>query len=255
MLAATSSRPHDADGSKGGGEEALRVVGLNRDGVIRNVSFTLRKGEISRLRRADGRPAVRKSRARSSAPIRSTAARYTSMVKSGAIASPADAVRNGVAYLSEDRKRSVSVTHDSRRCPKRHHGLDGPRFTSAKVFMRDEARLRKTPARYVNLLKVKTPSVDQETRLLSGGNSAEVVISKMADLRDCGILFLRRNRRAASTSAAKAEIYKLLSKGLRPTKGKARRRHYSSELPEGACVFPIASCDVARVAHRRTRTW
>ncbi len=84
------------------------------------------------------------------------------------------------------------------------------------------------------MLKVKTPSVDQETRLLSGGNQQKVVISKWL-LKDCDILFFDEPTRGIDVGA-KAEIYKLLQ-GL-AAEGKAIVV-ISSELPE-----------VLRLSHR-----
>jgi ribose transport system ATP-binding protein len=147
------------------------------------------------------------------------------------ISSPAEAVRLGLAYLSEDRKRFGIVTRMSVRdnitMP------SWPRFASAKVWMRD-GDLHKTSSKYVELLKVKTPSVHQETRLLSGGNQQKVVISKWL-LRDCDVLFFDEPTRGIDVGA-KAEIYKLLQ-GL-AEQGKAIVV-ISSELPE-----------VLRLSHR-----
>jgi ribose transport system ATP-binding protein len=100
------------------------------------------------------------------------------------------------------------------------------RFTSGRMWMKDAA-LRKTSKEYVDLLKVKTPTVDQETRLLSGGNQQKVVIAKWL-LRDCDILFFDEPTRGIDVGA-KAEIYKLLQ-GL-AAQGKSIVV-ISSEMPE-----------------------
>jgi ribose transport system ATP-binding protein len=107
------------------------------------------------------------------------------------------------------------------------------RFVSARFWMRD-SELDKVSAKYIELLKVKTPSVDQEVRLLSGGNQQKVVISKWL-LRDCDVLFFDEPTRGIDVGA-KAEIYKLLQ-GL-ADQGKAIVV-ISSELPE-----------VLRLSHR-----
>ena len=96
--------------------------------------------------------------------------------------------------------------------------------------MRDGA-LRRTSGEYVNLLKIKTPSVEQVTQNLSGGNQQKVVIAKWL-LRDCDIDEPTRG----IDVGAKAEIYKLME-GL-ADKGKAIVV-ISSELPE-----------ILRVSHR-----
>jgi ribose transport system ATP-binding protein len=222
---ATRATPH------AGGEEALRVVGLTRGTAIRNVSFSLRKGEILGFAGLMGAGRTEVARAIFGADPLDSGEIYVRGVKRR-IASPADAVGYGLAYLSEDRKRFGLVTPMS--VGANVTMASWPRFAGAGgVFMRDRA-MRKTARDYVDLLKVKTPSVDQETRLLSGGNQQKVVIAKWL-LRDCDILFFDEPTRGIDVGA-KAEIYKLLQ-GL-AEQGKAIVV-ISSELPE-----------VLRLSHR-----
>ena len=94
--------------------------------------------------------------------------------------------------------------------------------------------MRSTAERYVKQLQIKTPSVQQPVRLLSGGNQQKIVIAKWL-LRDCDILFFDEPTRGIDVGA-KAEIYKLLN--ALAAQGKAIVV-ISSELPE-----------VLRVSHR-----
>ena len=214
-----------------GGQEALRVEGLSRGTAIRNVSFTLRKGEILGFAGLMGAGRTEVARAIFGADPLEAGEIFISGVKRR-IASPADAVANGLAYLSEDRKRFGLVTPMS--VGANVTMASWPRFAGAGgVFMRDRA-MRKTARDYIDLLKVKTPSVEQETRLLSGGNQQKIVIAKWL-LRDCDILFFDEPTRGIDVGA-KAEIYKLLQ-GL-ADEGKAIVV-ISSELPE-----------VLRLSHR-----
>lgn len=100
------------------------------------------------------------------------------------------------------------------------------RFVSGKVFVRDGA-LNEVAQDYVGRLKVKTSTVHQETRLLSGGNQQKIVIAKWLP-RDCDILIFDEPTRGIDVGA-KAEIYRLLE-GL-AAQGKAIIV-ISSELPE-----------------------
>ncbi len=207
-----------------GGGEALRVEGLSRGTAIRDVSFSLRKGEILGFAGLMGAGRTEVARAIFGADPLEAGAIFVAGVKTR-IASPSDAVANGFAYLSEDRKRFGLVTPMS--VGSNVTMASWPRFTGAGgVFMRDRA-LRKTAREYVDLLKVKTPSVEQETRLLSGGNQQKVVIAKWL-LRDCDILFFDEPTRGIDVGA-KAEIYKLLQNLA--DEGKAIVV-ISSELPE-----------------------
>jgi ribose transport system ATP-binding protein len=211
-------------------DEVLRVVGLNRGKAIRNVSFSLKKGEILGFAGLMGAGRTEVARAVFGAdPIDSGEIHIHG--KKQVIKTPNDAVRLGLAYLSEDRKAFGLVTRMSVR-----DNVTLPswsRFVSAKFWMRD-GELNAVSKKYVDLLKVKTPSVDQEVRLLSGGNQQKVVISKWL-LRDCDVLFFDEPTRGIDVGA-KTEIYKLLQ-GL-ADQGKAIVV-ISSELPE-----------VLRLSHR-----
>src|SRR6201999_1691907 len=83
-------------------------------------------------------------------------------------------------------------------------------------------------------LKIKTPSVDQTTKFLSGGNQQKVVIAKWL-VRDCDILIFDEPTRGIDVGA-KEEIYALLNELAGQGKSIIM---ISSELPE-----------VLRMSHR-----
>ncbi len=213
-----------------GEEEALRVVGLNRGKMVRDVSFTLRKGEILGFAGLMGAGRTEVARAIFGADVIDSGEIHVHGKKLR-IDSPQAAVRAGLAYLSEDRKHFGLVTPMS--VSDNVTMASWPRYATGGLWMRD-GDLKKTAKHYVDLLKIKTPTVEQETRLLSGGNQQKVVISKWL-LRDCDVLFFDEPTRGIDIGA-KAEIYKLLQ-GL-AAQGKAIVV-ISSELPE-----------VLRLSHR-----
>ncbi|MCJ8508849.1 sugar ABC transporter ATP-binding protein [Rhizobium lemnae] len=213
-----------------GGDVVLDVKNLNRGRAIRNLSFSLRKGEILGFAGLMGAGRTEVARAIFGAdPIDSGEISIHGVTQ--AIRSPQDAVRLGLAYLSEDRKHYGLVT--SMTVGDNVTMSSWPRFTRSRVFMND-ARMREAANDYVQKLRIKTPSVDQETRLLSGGNQQKIVISKWL-LRDCDILIFDEPTRGIDIGA-KAEIYKLLQSLA--DQGKAIIV-ISSELPE-----------VLRLSHR-----
>ena len=217
-----SSKPKD--------EEVLRVEGLNRGKHIRDVSFSVKKGEILGFAGLMGAGRTEVARAIFGADRIDSGTIFVHG-KKVKIVSPADAVRRGLAYLSEDRKRFGIITRMSVR-----DNITMPswsKFTSARFWMKDGSLLQ-VAKEYVETLKVKTPHVHQETRLLSGGNQQKVVIAKWL-LRDCDILFFDEPTRGIDVGA-KAEIYKLLE--ALAEQGKAIVV-ISSELPE-----------ILRVSHR-----
>jgi len=83
-------------------------------------------------------------------------------------------------------------------------------------------------------LAIRTPSANQEVKLLSGGNQQKVVIAKWL-LRDCDVLIFDEPTRGIDVGA-KAEIYKLMEELA--AQGRAIVV-ISSELPE-----------VIRISHR-----
>ena len=223
-----------ADATRADGQassiEALKVTGLNRGKAIRNVSFNVKKGEILGFAGLMGAGRTEVARAIFGAdPMDSGEIEIHG--RRVRINSPKDAVQFGLAYLSEDRKHFGLVTPMS--VSDNVTMASWTRFTTGRIWMQDGA-LRKAAASYVDLLKIKTPTVQQETRLLSGGNQQKVVISKWL-LRDCDILIFDEPTRGIDVGA-KAEIYKLLQ-GL-ADQGKAIVV-ISSELPE-----------VLRLSHR-----
>ncbi len=191
-------------GGQARADEVLRVEGLNRGRMVKDVSFSLKKGEILGFAGLMGAGRTEVARVIFGAdPLESGTIHVHGQPRQ--IGSPKDAVENGIAYLSEDRKQFGLVTGMSVR-----DNITMPswkRFVTGRVFMRDRA-LKSVSQDYVGKLKVKTPTVEQETRLLSGGNQQKVVIAKWL-LRDCDILIFDEPTRGIDVGA-KAEIYALL---------------------------------------------
>ena len=213
-----------------GAEVALEVKGLNRGREIRDVSFSLKKGEVLGFAGLMGAGRTEVARAIFGAdPLDS--GEITVHGRKAEIRSPVDAVRAGIGYLSEDRKHfglalGMDVA-DNVALASMH------RFTGGLGQVRDEA-MRKTARDFIRSLGIRTPSERQEVRLLSGGNQQKVVIAKWL-LRNCDILIFDEPTRGIDIGA-KSEIYKLLADLA--AEGKAIIV-ISSELPE-----------ILRVSHR-----
>ncbi|HEX6705777.1 MAG TPA: sugar ABC transporter ATP-binding protein [Albitalea sp.] len=213
-----------------GNEVVLEVRGLNRGAAVRDVSFQLRRGEILGFAGLMGAGRTEVARAVFGADrIGSGEIRVRGQPVH--IRSPRDAVAHGIGYLSEDRKQFGLAT-----------GLDVEtnvvmpslrRFLKARFWV-DTVRSRAAAEQVVRQLAIRTPSVEQQVRLLSGGNQQKIVIAKWL-LRDCDILFFDEPTRGIDVGA-KSEIYKLLN--ALADEGKAIVM-ISSELPE-----------VLRMSHR-----
>ena len=209
---------------------ALEVRGLNRGRAIRDVSFTLKQGEILGFAGLMGAGRTEVARAIFGADPRE-AGQIIVHGKPASIRSPRDAVAAGIGYLSEDRKHfGLALGLDVRA----NIGMTSlERFRSALGVL-DEAALERTAKDYIGKLAIRTPSDRQEVRLLSGGNQQKIVIAKWL-LRDCDILIFDEPTRGIDVGA-KAEIYRLMQSLA--AEGKAIIV-ISSELPE-----------VLRLSHR-----
>jgi ribose transport system ATP-binding protein len=206
-----------------GNPVVLEVRNLNRGTAIKDVSFSLRKGEILGFAGLMGAGRTEVARAVFGAdPVDSGEIRVHGQKVS--IRSPKQAVAHGIGYLSEDRKHFGLATGLDVETNIAMSSLD--KFRLAGGFV-DQAAIRTTAQRYVQQLSIKTPSVEQQVRLLSGGNQQKIVIAKWL-LRDCDILFFDEPTRGIDVGA-KAEIYKLLQSLA--AQGKAIVV-ISSELPE-----------------------
>jgi ribose transport system ATP-binding protein len=201
----------------------LEVRGLNRGRTVRDVSFTLRRGEILGFAGLVGAGRTEVARVIFGADHLDSG---TIQVhgRTERINSPADAVRLGIGYLSEDRKRYGLAL-----------GMDVEAnivLATLRRFLRalwrvDFRRTRATAEQRVRMLGIKTPSLGQKVRNLSGGNQQKVVIAKWLTA-DTEVLIFDEPTRGIDVGA-KSEIYHLLNELSR--QGKAIIM-ISSELPE-----------------------
>jgi inositol transport system ATP-binding protein len=139
------------------------------------------------------------------------------------IESPYDAIRHGIAFLTEDRKRSglylnLSV-RDNITMPSLRNNLNA-------LFI-DHRALRKLCTDAVGTLSIKTPSLDQLVMFLSGGNQQKVLVSRW--LATVPALLIMDEPTRGIDVATKSEIYKIMSNLAK--EGKAIIL-ISSEMPE-----------------------
>ncbi|MEO5687604.1 MAG: sugar ABC transporter ATP-binding protein, partial [Burkholderiaceae bacterium] len=155
-------------------ETLLEVRGLRRQGVFGPVDFDLRRGEILGFAGLIGAGRTEVARAVFGAdPVDAGSVRFEG--RELAIRRPADAIREGFAYVSEDRKAhglavkmtvAQNITLANLGAVLRHRCL--------LAFDRELAAAR----RYIDALGIRTPSPQQVVQLLSGGNQQKVVIAR-----------------------------------------------------------------------------
>ncbi|ARU51625.1 D-xylose ABC transporter ATP-binding protein [Cellulosimicrobium cellulans] len=199
----------------------LSVRGLSTRKLLKDVSFDLHEGEILGFaglmgagRTEVARALVGADRSTGHVEVRGRAIH---------VRNPADAVRHGIGYLSEDRKRYGLLLDQDVTANVMLSSLD--RETRAG-FVRD-GDARRVATDMVRRLAIKTPSVRQRTKNLSGGNQQKVVLAKWL-VRDCDVLIVDEPTRGIDVGA-KEEIYELLR--ALADQGKSIVM-ISSELPE-----------------------
>ena len=203
-------------------EVLLRVNGASRAGVFGPVSFELRKGEILGFAGLMGAGRTEVARA-----IFGAERLDSGSIMLGdtpvTIRSPREAIRQGIAYLSEDRKKdglalsmpvAVNIT------------LANVRAISSHGFLRFSEETA-VAQRYVRELNIRTPTVAQTVRNLSGGNQQKIVIGKWL-YRGSRILFFDEPTRGIDVGA-KYAIYGLMDQLAADGVGVVL---ISSELPE-----------------------
>ncbi|HEX5780575.1 MAG TPA: sugar ABC transporter ATP-binding protein, partial [Solirubrobacteraceae bacterium] len=204
-------------------EVVLEVSGLSTKDLLKDVSFELRKGEILGFAGLMGAGRTEVARAVVGAD-RTDGGTITLRGREIRIHTPADAAKHRIGYLSEDRKQFGILLEQEVNA---NIGLSAlaERF-QRWGFMKDRA-MRATSREYVDTLRIKTPSVAQMAKNLSGGNQQKVVIAKWL-VKDCDVLIFDEPTRGIDVGA-KEEIYKLLNDLAQQGKSIIM---ISSELPE-----------------------
>ena len=182
----------------------LKVEHLNAGRMVKDVSFELHKGEILGFSGLMGAGRTETARALFGADPKDSGDIYVNGQKVE-IKTPQDAVKCGIGYLSEDRKRFGIVVDKT--------VAENSTMATMENFMKgifiDKKKEKDVAQEYVEALKTKTPSVDQLVVNLSGGNQQKVVIAKWL-VRNCDILIFDQPTRGIDV-AAKSEIYHLMN--------------------------------------------
>jgi rhamnose transport system ATP-binding protein len=194
------ARPHTERG-----ERLLSVRGLTRQGAFSEINFDLHAGEVLGFaglvgaRRTDVGLALFGIEAADSGEVDLHGQRVS-------IRSPEQAMRLGIAYVTEDR---------------RHLGLTLPmsvttnitlptlaQYTSPLGLVNRQAEAA-TAEEYRQRLTIRTPSVELEAGKLSGGNQQKVVLSKWLNTRP-KLLILDEPTRGIDVGA-KAEVHQMIA--------------------------------------------
>ncbi|WP_035097832.1 sugar ABC transporter ATP-binding protein [Anoxybacteroides tepidamans] len=204
------------------GEEVLRVEQMTQKGVFENVSFSVRSGEVLGVAglMGAGRTEIMEALFGVRKMDEGTIYIENRPVK---ITSPRQAIKHGMAFITEDRKMKGLVLHMNVR-----ENLTLPKskeLASAGVIRQNkESELVQA---LINRLNIKTASPALPVKALSGGNQQKVVFGKWLAMNP-RILILDEPTRGVDVGAKK-EIYEIMNE---LTAQGVAIIMVSSELPE-----------------------
>ena len=189
--------------------------------ILKNVTLNVRKGEIVGLQGLMGA-------GRTECALTVFGNPYGYRIKSGEVTldrkttrfkSPREAIKNGLAYVSEDRKGNGLVLIQDIRYNTTLANLKA----LAKGLAIDQNKEIIVAQKYKNDINIKAPSIEQKVNNLSGGNQQKVQIAKWL-FTEPKVLILDEPTRGIDVGA-KLEIYTLMNKMVQ----------------EGMCIIMISS--------------
>jgi ABC-type sugar transport system ATPase subunit len=166
--------PHPA-----GAPNLMEVKGMTIPGIVNNVSFELKQGEMLGIAGLVGAGRTELMRAIYGAD-RPSSGEVLMHGKAVSIRSPRQGLKAGIVLLPEDRKNQGGVLDFSVRKNMTLPSLSKFRVAAPAPFP-SERRERKAARELVGRLQIKVADVEHPTRFLSGGNQQKVVLAKWLD--------------------------------------------------------------------------
>ena len=204
------------------GDCQLSIRNLNIGGVLKDVSFDAYNGQILGMSGLVGAGRTETVRAIFGADPIDGGEIYIAG-KKVKIKTPTDAIKHGIALLTEDRKGSGLVLAQPIRTNLTMASFD--KFK--KGVLLDDKKMEEACLNNVKALRIKTPSIDEITGQLSGGNQQKVVIGKWSNA-DADIYIFDEPTRGIDVGA-KVEVYHVMNSLVKMGKCVIM---VSSEMPE-----------------------
>ena len=188
------------------GEEILRVENLAGNGIA-DVNFTLHRGEILGFGGLVGA-----GRTETMEVLFGRFPRIRGKIfihgREVDIRNPRDAVKNGLAFVPEDRKTLGLILDKSILHNISIVSLD--KNAKAGGLLVDDEKMKQLTDRQIRDMAIKTPSAEQEAGNLSGGNQQKVVLGKWLASDDAQVYIFDEPTRGIDVGA-KHEIYLLMN--------------------------------------------
>lgn len=185
------------------GEVVLEVKNLSGNGD-ENISFQVRKGEILGVAGLVGSGRTEMVNVLFGA-VPKESGEITIDGKKVEINDPDQAIRYGIGLIPEDRKWQGLILNSTVK-----FNITLAIFNKlARYSLVNSGLMNQIVAKYVNTLKIRTPSVDQKVKNLSGGNQQKVVLAKTL-AAETNILIFDEPTRGIDVGT-KQEIYILMN--------------------------------------------
>lgn len=186
------------------GEPVLRAVNLHSSQEVRGVSFELKRGEIVGMAGLVGSGRTNVARLLFGAdPLQQGEIWFEG--RRASLRSPRDAIRLGIGLVPEDRKSQGLFLKQS----VRYNAAAGLLQRLSHLSFINFRVINQIVRQLVERLRVRTPTLNQQVRNLSGGNQQKVVIARWLALNP-KVLILDEPTRGVDIGA-KAEIHALMN--------------------------------------------
>ncbi|MGI6776871.1 MAG: sugar ABC transporter ATP-binding protein [Acetivibrionales bacterium] len=204
------------------GEEVLRVENISRKGVLNNISFSLRKGEVLGIAGLVGAGRTELARAIFGVDFIDSG-KITINGQVCKVNSPSNAIKKRLAYLSEDRKGEGLVGNTSVMYNLTMVNLEKIKHNGILNKKKEKELAKKN----VEDLNIKPPHLRHNVMNLSGGNQQKIVVGKWLNTHAQIFIFDEPTR--GIDVGSKYEIFVLINKLVAEGNSVIL---ISSELPE-----------------------
>lgn len=187
------------------GDVFFEVKNLNKCGKYKNITFNLKKGEILGLAGLMGAGRTEVARGIFGAdPIDSGEIILNNQKLS--IKTPIDAIKSGIAYLTEDRKKDGLLLNLS---VEDNIMIANPKCYSNDYKICQFSKSKEFCDNFIQSMHIKTPNLKQQIMNLSGGNQQKVIIARWICETKKILLFDEPTR--GIDVGAKKEVYTLMN--------------------------------------------
>ena len=187
------------------GEEVLRVQDIQYKNMVNKASFSIRKGEIVGINGLVGSGRTELLSTVFGSLKKDDGSIFVDGVEINEM-NPRKAVKLGIGMLQEDRKQNGVLLNQSIRV---NSTINTLQRISNQIGWISKNREKKEVVNNVQLLNVKTKSIDSEVKDLSGGNQQKVALIKWL-ISNCSVLILDEPTRGVDVGA-KVEMYNIIN--------------------------------------------